>query len=484
MDEPGWERATRRPSRVRTAAVVLLGVVVLGLVARTGDEGGAAPGTLDVDPGTADSEDSNDPTSARAPDPSDGPDGSGAPEGSDGSDASDAEYTDPAPRRHRPPRTPLPAPPSRPRPEALPAEWRSLPPAPVLARSGTNAVWSGRALLIWGGTVDDGFGHRTFLDDGAALEPVAGTWRGLPAAPLSPRGSPAAAWTGQELVVWGGEGRQGLLADGARYDPNTDRWRQLAIAPLSPRAAAAAVWTGTELLVVGGRDNAGGLTDGAAYDPTRDAWRPIAPLPDVLSSAYEMHGLWTGDALVVWAPSPGAGLGSGPVRYDPAADTWADLPAPEPGNAAFTSMAWTGSELLGFWTSFSSGRPVLHALAPGAAAWEERAEPPGRITGYSAPLVAAGQLLVALTHEPTVASSLYDPAADRWATLPAPPGGRSARGGTQDDAVWTGTELLVVASPLPFRAPPIDPGRLPAPDVPPLTVDALRLPASWPLTAG
>lgn len=470
MEEPGWEETARRPSRLRTGAVVLLGVVVLGLVARTGDEGGTTPGTLDIE---------SDPAASQDPDDPDDPDGRGGGDDEDDDNASAAEYTDPAPRRHRPPATSSPAPP-RPRPETLPAEWRSLPQAPVLGRSGNAAVWSGRELLIWGGTVGDDIRRRTFLDDGAALDPGADSWRGLARAPLSPRDVPATAWTGEELVVWGGEGRVSLLADGARYDPDTDRWRPMAPSPLSPRAAAVAVWSGTELLVAGGRDNAGGLTDGAVYDPARDAWRPMARLPDRLSAAYEMHGLWTGDSLVVWAPSPGAGLGGGPARYDPALDRWTELPAPEPADAAFTSMVWTGSELLGFWTSFRSGRPELHALPTGAAAWEERAEPPERITGYSAPLVVAGTLVVALSYEPTVAASVYDPSADRWATLPSPPL-LPGFAGAMLGAVWTGEELLVASTPVEYASP--SGGPVAAPSAPPLTLNALRLPG-WTVDGG
>ncbi len=124
---------------------------------------------------------------------------------------------------------------------------------PLPPRSSGTATWTGRELVVWGGAADDGAGTTAFLADGAALDPLTGTWRALAAAPLSPRQAHVAVWTGTDLLVWGGEGPDGLLADGAAWNPATDRWRALPPAPLAPRADAAAAWTGTELLVAGGR---------------------------------------------------------------------------------------------------------------------------------------------------------------------------------------------------------------------------------------
>jgi hypothetical protein len=64
-----------------------------------------------------------------------------------------------------------------------------------------------------------------------------GHWRRLPEPPrqLAGRSGPAVAWTGRELVVWGGTSGQGaslrLYANGAAYDPKTGRWAPLPPAP-------------------------------------------------------------------------------------------------------------------------------------------------------------------------------------------------------------------------------------------------------------
>lgn len=76
-----------------------------------------------------------------------------------------------------------------------------------------------------------------------------GRWRTVAAAPLSGRFLPAAAWTGTEMLVWGGAGCQGACsgpgirahADGAAYDPTTDTWRPLPPSPLAARTGAIAV---------------------------------------------------------------------------------------------------------------------------------------------------------------------------------------------------------------------------------------------------
>ncbi|MBM3882746.1 MAG: hypothetical protein FJ387_23990 [Verrucomicrobia bacterium] len=63
----------------------------------------------------------------------------------------------------------------------------------------------------------------------------------------------SALWTGQELLVLGGEAASGAVGTGAAYDPAGDRWRALTSAG-NPRArsGAVAVWTGTEVLTFGG----------------------------------------------------------------------------------------------------------------------------------------------------------------------------------------------------------------------------------------
>lgn len=125
--------------------------------------------------------------------------------------------------------------------------WSALPAAPIAPRQGASVAWTGKELIVWGGASGPHGGQ--LHADGAAYDPAKQTWHLLPPAPLSPRTGQAAAWTGHEMVVWGGYTRVGANASsvtgsGAAYDPATNRWQSLPSAPLSPRADALGVWSG------------------------------------------------------------------------------------------------------------------------------------------------------------------------------------------------------------------------------------------------
>jgi hypothetical protein len=149
--------------------------------------------------------------------------------------------------------------------------------------------------------------------------------------PLAPRGGHSVIWTGEEVVVWGGEADElgsELFADGAAFDPGSGEWRMLSESPLSPRRYHLATWTGEEMVIVGGV----GETDGAAYNRATDTWRLIAhaPIPVGAPAGEGVEGLvgvvWTGDELVVWH------VNSDQVAaYDPENDRWRPLPATEMG---------------------------------------------------------------------------------------------------------------------------------------------------------
>ncbi len=165
----------------------------------------------------------------------------------------------------------------------LPAGWSRLPPPPF-ARTAAAVAWTGAELLVWGG--EDSLTERA-RGGGAAFDARSRRWRRIPPAPIRPRAWAASAWTGRELVVWSGGERDAAFDGGAAYDPMTDRWRRIARAPIGARRSAAAVWTGKELVVWGGtgRAGAGRLRDGAAYDPAADRWRRVTRAPLVLDPA-------------------------------------------------------------------------------------------------------------------------------------------------------------------------------------------------------
>jgi hypothetical protein len=93
-------------------------------------------------------------------------------------------------------------------------------------RAGAAVVWTGKRVLVWGGSLNGDGKPPVFPAHGLAYDPKANRWSALPQAPLQGRLDPAAVWTGRELILWGGDkpavplgtGTK-FLADGAAFKP-------------------------------------------------------------------------------------------------------------------------------------------------------------------------------------------------------------------------------------------------------------------------
>ena len=100
--------------------------------------------------------------------------------------------------------------------------WRRIAKLPA-PRGGSTAVWDGRELLVIGGAPAPRGGNPAPLTKvGFAYDPKLDRWSRLPAAPLRGRLDPTAVWTGRTLIVWGGTtGRPPYrgFADGAVLTP-------------------------------------------------------------------------------------------------------------------------------------------------------------------------------------------------------------------------------------------------------------------------
>ena len=120
------------------------------------------------------------------------------------------------------------------------APMGTLPPS----RSGSF----GRGVRLDGGLLIGAVGtevpHPPYFGDSAAFDPVVGTWRMLPPAPIGAR-TAFSVWTGRELVVWGSRERTARRIDGAAYDPITNAWRPIPDGPTSITDGSA-VWTGDD----------------------------------------------------------------------------------------------------------------------------------------------------------------------------------------------------------------------------------------------
>ncbi len=227
-------------------------------------------------------------------------------------------------------------------------------PAPPEVRSSAATAWTGSKLLIWGGYVYSGSSDKPPQNTGYVFDAGTQSWAGLLSSPLDARSSPAAAWTGSELLVWGGfdgtwsHGEPGTYGDGAAYDPQADRWRMLPDAPLSARVPLS-VWTGRELIVWGTGFQWKNYRprDGAAYDPRTNSWRPIANAPIELTDAT---AVWTGRDMIVFGgalrngriPETDTAIGA---AYDPRKDSWRRI-ADSELSAGAISAVWNGREMV------------------------------------------------------------------------------------------------------------------------------------------
>ncbi len=306
--------------------------------------------------------------------------------------------------------------------------------------------WTGTELLVWGGrAVPSG----DLLGDGARYDPQSDAWR-----PISSAGAPPAharpmfAFTGTELLVWGGEGVfvGGFTdASGGRYDPATDTWRPMSRAGApTPRAGAAVAWTGSELVIVGGlgciyqQSCPWGyvLGDVGQYSPSEDRWTAGS---GGAPASYPASA-WTGGQLLLFG-SNGVGGPTSSLSWDPVALRGTSLAsAGMPAAPYQASGAFSGTEFLVWGGQGASGEATARAAyAPETRTWRALSavnEPPG---GRQPAAAWTGTRLI-VWGGGTRTGGLYDPATDRWETI-ALEGAPSARIGHA--GAWTGTELLV-----------------------------------------
>jgi hypothetical protein len=319
-----------------------------------------------------------------------------------------------------------------PEPETI-GSWTSIPDAPW-AYPRTIRAWTGTELLVFPQYV---YGIDDVPTDtpaaGIAYEPTTATWRELTPIPEL-RGQPATAWTGSELLVWGGmvnvsaEGGYQLSNTGFSYDPAADRWAPIPPAPLEPQAFPFHVWTGEELIVWGGSvviDDIflSGTTTGAAYDPAAGTWRMLPESP--LGARNPGVGVWTGTEMIIGGNGDHTDGDASWGAYDPASNAWRQLPDPPVRAGEVRGGIWTGTEVI---FSEIGGNGVnmnsdLYALNPATGEWRQAIEP--RQTLYQAGLVWTGGYVVfwgeSGNQDEPFTQVAYDPVGDRWYPLTSSP---------------------------------------------------------------
>jgi len=316
-------------------------------------------------------------------------------------------------------------------------------------RSGHSAVWTGTEMLVWGGC--DGSlcaGGTTRFADGARYVPATDSWQAMSVAGApDARADHTAVWTGDEMIVWGGQGQDGLSRDsGGRYQPALNLWSATSTlnAP-APRFDHRAVWTGDEM-IIWGRTDAQGRKTGGRWDPVSDSWVPTSTNDPRRPRANHV-AVWTGNEMLLWGGDVGGGFAGLGDRYEPATDLWTPMAdagepmAPEHGLAAI----WTGTEMI-VWGG-QSGPSVFDTggrYAPSTDTWQQTTTagaPAAR--SYHVMLWAGSRMFVwggETESFETSTGALYDPVTDTWTATTltgAPPAAAYASG------VWTGDRAIV-----------------------------------------
>jgi len=220
------------------------------------------------------------------------------------------------------------------------------------ARLHACAVWTGSEMFVWGGITPEGL----LLNSGAAYDPATDTWRdvSLNGAP-APREEPTCVPMGDKVFVWGGADwtQNVLLGDGAIWDPSADSWLSLPDSDgPAPRIRATALWTGNAVLLWGGQDgvtaNAHQEGSGALYDPDSQLWR-VMSTDNAPAHAKAQAWAWTGAALYVFGGRDDGGnnVYNDLHTYSPIADTWIPIVGLTPPAVRSNAFAtWTGTRFL------------------------------------------------------------------------------------------------------------------------------------------
>jgi hypothetical protein len=191
-------------------------------------------------------------------------------------------------------------------------DWTFLPSDSLSPRWPLVTAWTGEEIVVFGGEV---IGGGDAFQDGAAFNVSTQEWRSIPPGPFALDNEEEWVWTGDELIIWG-QGRA------MAWNPLTNSWRLMDDWPLNGGFYQDAVWTGSQIIDV---------AQGLAVDPGSGASTPIADPPHL---GGRSTAVWTGTHAVIV---------TGEGSYNAATDTWVDMP----GLSGLTDLATSGTAVNG-----------------------------------------------------------------------------------------------------------------------------------------
>lgn len=217
-------------------------------------------------------------------------------------------------------------------------------------------AWTGAELIYWGGSA--GSFDPPFYNTGFIYDYATDTWSILTGdgdVPSPRRGAYGVASANQFIVYSGSDTFGTLIPDknsGGVLDLTTREWSATSTSGAPIHSSATVLWTGTEMIIWGGFVSGSRTNTGARYNPSTDQWTAMnttnAPAPRSDHSA-----VWTGSEMIVFAGDDNDGPTLTGASYDPSANTWTtiksadlDIPGATPRNSH--TAVWTGSEMLVF----------------------------------------------------------------------------------------------------------------------------------------
>jgi hypothetical protein len=308
-----------------------------------------------------------------------------------------------------------------------PGSWRRLPPAPLESRINYTVAWTGSEMIVWGGFDALNRPRR----NGAAFDPARGTWRPLPPADGADA-SATAVVAGTDVVFVSSGGTW-------RFDPAGGRWRSgpPLMVPDGHTVGDHIVAAGWVVLAVTEphfRDAPSGLF---ALRPGTTNWRRLADVPVTMTTGHAV--VTAGTRILVFGPPVGDQPAAVMLDLDVTPARWQRFPAP-PGLDRQDLITLTGvaaGDRIMLWGA------RVDAQTGYAAIWEDgrwRLVDPGPLRpSRSLDIMWTGGRMLLWDRLNNI-GSLFDPRTDRWTRVPRPPvvGMDLAR-----EAVWTGSGLLV-----------------------------------------
>ena len=316
-------------------------------------------------------------------------------------------------------------------------------------RASHTAVWTGTEMIVWGGNGDHFFTNG--LSTGGRYNPTTNTWTNINGNAPTSRQFHTAVWTGNEMIVWGGEddnhvNPSGVTNTGGCYYPSTDNWTTTSLinAPLA-RGGHSAVWTGTRMLVWGG----GYLNTGGKYNPVTNSWSATSTI-NAPSELDSQTAVWTGIEMIIWGAHSDliGNLSNVGRRYNPTSNTWAGISTVHAPTARANHTAiWTGNCMIiwggtdGHQSEYFNSGGKYNPIANVWTAMTTDNAPDPRVN--NSVVWTGNEMIVWGGNNSTIDfnnGGKYNPTTNTW-TATSTTNAPTAR--TLSSAVWTGNEMIV-----------------------------------------